>query len=52
MKGEIQMRRISAALRAIIATVISIITLPFRVLARLLGPSHRGRPRTRRRRAV
>jgi hypothetical protein len=43
------MRRISAALRAIVATVMSILTLPFRVIARLLGPSHRGRTRTRRR---
>lgn len=55
------MRRISAALSAIIGTitgvlsavlgaVIAIVTLPFRVLRRLLTPS-RGRParRTRRR---
>jgi hypothetical protein len=44
------MRRISAALRAIIATVVNVLTLPLRVIARLLGPSHRGRTRTRTRR--
>jgi hypothetical protein len=43
------MRRIRAALRAIIATIVSVITLPLRVLARLLGPSRRGRARSRRR---
>ncbi|MFI0371770.1 LPFR motif small protein [Actinomadura sp. 1N219] len=54
------MRRISAALSAIIGTlagvlsavagaVISIVTLPFRVLQRLLAPSRRRPMRTRRR---
>ncbi|WP_165975962.1 LPFR motif small protein [Actinomadura rubrisoli] len=45
------MRRISAALSAIIGTIVNVVTLPFRVLGRLLTPS-RGRParsRTRRR---
>ncbi|MBT2209998.1 MULTISPECIES: LPFR motif small protein [Actinomadura] len=37
------MRRITAALNAIIGTIISVVTLPFRVLGRLLTPS-RGRP--------
>ncbi|MFG2085944.1 MULTISPECIES: LPFR motif small protein [unclassified Spirillospora] len=45
------MRRISAALSAIIGTIISIVTLPFRVLQRLLTPA-RGRPGRSRRRAV
>ena len=31
------MRRITAALQAVIATIVNVITLPFRVLARLLG---------------
>ncbi|WP_433327792.1 LPFR motif small protein [Spirillospora sp. CA-294931] len=35
------MRRISAALQAIISTIINVITLPFRVLARLLSPRRR-----------
>jgi hypothetical protein len=39
------MRRISAALQAIIGTIVNVITLPFRVLANLLSPSRR---RTRR----
>ncbi|WUH96196.1 LPFR motif small protein [Spirillospora sp. NBC_00431] len=54
------MRRISAALSAITGTiagvlgavagaVISIVTLPFRVLARLFTPSRRRPARTRRR---
>ncbi len=33
------MRRISAALSAIIGTIVSIVTLPFRVLQRLLTPA-------------
>ncbi|MEU8799844.1 LPFR motif small protein [Spirillospora sp. NPDC048819] len=45
------MRRISAALSAIIGTIISVVTLPFRVLQRLLTPS-RGRSARSRRRAV
>ncbi|WP_157433259.1 LPFR motif small protein [Actinomadura rifamycini] len=43
------MRRISAALNAVIGTIVSIVTLPFRVLQRLLAPSHRRSARTRRR---
>lgn len=40
------MYRIRSALRAIIATIIDVITLPFRVLARLLGgPRRRRAPR-------
>ncbi|MFB4297404.1 LPFR motif small protein [Actinomadura sp. NTSP31] len=47
------MRRISAALSAIVGTVVNIVTLPFRVLGRLLTPSRGGRPaRTRGRRAA
>ncbi|HEY8478438.1 MAG TPA: LPFR motif small protein [Spirillospora sp.] len=42
------MRRISAALSAVIGTLVSIVTLPFRVLQRLLT-STRGRTRSRRR---
>ncbi|WP_264159306.1 LPFR motif small protein [Actinomadura rudentiformis] len=42
------MRRISAALQAIISTLVNVITLPFRVLASLLSPSRR---RSRRRAA-
>ncbi|WP_157609931.1 LPFR motif small protein [Spirillospora albida] len=48
------MRRITAALNAVIGTLINVITLPFRVLGRLLTPS-RGRParnRATRRRAA
>ncbi|MGP4024923.1 LPFR motif small protein [Actinomadura sp. 3N407] len=45
------MRRISAALSAIIGTIISVVTLPFRVLQRLLTPT-RGRSARSRRRAV
>ncbi|MEV4678034.1 MULTISPECIES: LPFR motif small protein [Actinomadura] len=37
------MRRISAALSAIIGTIVSIVTLPFRVLQRLLTPGRRTR---------
>jgi hypothetical protein len=44
------MRRLSAALRTIIATITNVITLPFRVIARLLGSSRRGEPQTRSRR--
>jgi hypothetical protein len=43
------MRRISAALSAIIGTIVSIVTLPFRVLQRLLTPSRGRSARTRRR---
>ncbi len=43
------MRRISAALNAVIGTIVSIVTLPFRVLQRRLAPSHRRSARTRRR---
>ncbi|MFA1548217.1 LPFR motif small protein [Actinomadura chokoriensis] len=43
------MRRISAAFSAIIGTIVSIVTLPIRVLQRLLTPSRGGRTaRTRR----
>ncbi|WP_165978290.1 LPFR motif small protein [Actinomadura darangshiensis] len=45
------MRRISAALSAIIGTIVSIVTLPFRVLQRLFTPS-RGRSTRSRRKAV
>ncbi|QXJ25539.1 hypothetical protein AGRA3207_007047 [Actinomadura graeca] len=48
------MRRITAALSAVIGTIISVVTLPFRVLGRILSPG-RGRParsRTSRRRAA
>ncbi|MCW2946984.1 MAG: hypothetical protein JWR24_3701 [Actinoallomurus sp.] len=41
--------RIIAALRAIIATIADVLFLPFRVFARLLGLSHRGRPGASRR---
>ncbi|WP_165966503.1 LPFR motif small protein [Actinomadura sp. 7K507] len=43
------MRRISAALSAIIGTIVSIVTLPLRVLQRLLTPSRGRSTRTRRR---
>ncbi|WP_158581456.1 LPFR motif small protein [Actinomadura spongiicola] len=47
------MRRITAALSAIVSTiagvVISIVTLPFRVLQRLFTPSRRRSMRSRRR---
>ncbi|MBA9003969.1 LPFR motif small protein [Thermomonospora cellulosilytica] len=33
------MRRISAAVRMILSTLINVVTLPFRVIARLLSPS-------------
>ncbi|HEY7487268.1 MAG TPA: LPFR motif small protein [Streptosporangiaceae bacterium] len=46
------MRRISAALRAIVATIVNVITLPFRVLARLFGSSRRRPASTRRRTAA
>lgn len=42
------MRRIRAALSAVIGTIVNIVTLPFRVLQRLLTPS-RGKARSRRR---
>ncbi|WP_371953511.1 LPFR motif small protein [Actinomadura monticuli] len=42
------MRRISAALSAIVGTIISIVTLPIRVLQRLLTPSRGRATRTRR----
>lgn len=38
------MRRISAALSAIVGTIVSIVTLPFRVLQRLLTPRAAARP--------
>jgi hypothetical protein len=31
------MRRITAALQAVIATAVNVVTLPFRVLSRLIG---------------
>ncbi|MFC9975310.1 LPFR motif small protein [Spirillospora sp. NPDC127200] len=40
------MRRISSALNAIISTLVNVITLPFRVLGRLVGGG--GRRRTAR----
>ena len=36
--------RIIAALRAVVATTVNVLVLPFRVFARLLGLSHKGRP--------
>jgi len=42
------MRRISVALSAVIGTIANIVTLPFRVLQRLLTPA-RGKARSRRR---
>ena len=44
------MRRIGAALRPIIATIINVLTLPFRVLFRLLRPSGRSGTSARSRR--
>jgi hypothetical protein len=41
--------RIIAALRAIIATTMNVLVLPFRVFARLVGLSRRGRPGASRR---
>lgn len=35
------MNRIASALRAIVSTVVNVITLPFRVLGRLLGGGRR-----------
>ncbi|WP_372442894.1 LPFR motif small protein [Actinomadura barringtoniae] len=35
------MRRITGALSAIVSTVLNVLTLPFRVLGRLLAPSRR-----------
>lgn len=35
------MRRLSAAVRMIVNTLVNVVTLPFRVLARLLSPSRR-----------
>lgn len=46
------MRRIIGALQAIIATVINVLTLPFRVLARLLSPSRKSGSGGSRRRAA
>ncbi|WP_279484420.1 LPFR motif small protein [Actinomadura sp. GC306] len=40
------MRRISGALSAIVGTIVSIVTLPLRVIQRLLTPG-RGRTRSR-----
>ncbi len=37
--------RIIAALSAVVATTVNVLLLPFRVFARLLGLSHKGRPR-------
>ncbi|MFD0688587.1 LPFR motif small protein [Actinomadura fibrosa] len=37
------MRRISAALSAVVGTIVNVVTLPFRVLGKLVTPS-RGRP--------
>lgn len=42
------MRRIGAVLSAIIGTIISIVTLPFRVLQRLLTPGRGRSARARR----
>ncbi|GAA2417572.1 hypothetical protein GCM10010191_30250 [Actinomadura vinacea] len=44
------MRRIAAALQAIIGTIINIITLPFRVLSHLIGGGARAGRRTPRKR--
>lgn len=41
--------RIIAALCAVVATVAQVLLLPFRVLARLLGVSTKGRPGAARR---
>jgi hypothetical protein len=41
--------RIIAALQAVVATTVNVLLLPFRVFARLLGISHKGRPGTSRR---
>jgi hypothetical protein len=41
--------RIIAALSAVLRTVFEVLLLPFRVFARLLGVSHKGRPKTPRR---
>jgi hypothetical protein len=46
------MRRIIDALQAIIATVVNVLTLPFRVLFRLLSPSRRKGAEPRRRGAA
>jgi hypothetical protein len=46
------MRRISGALQAIISTVVNVLTLPFRVLGRLLSPSRRSGASSRRRTAA
>lgn len=35
------MKRIKAALQSIIGTIISVVTLPFRVLSKLIGRSGR-----------
>jgi hypothetical protein len=36
--------RIIAAMRAVVDTVVNVLVLPFRVFARLLGVSRKGRP--------
>ncbi|MEW2356006.1 MULTISPECIES: LPFR motif small protein [Thermomonosporaceae] len=41
------MGRIAAALQSVIGTIVSVITLPFRVLSQLIGGG-RGRPAARR----
>jgi hypothetical protein len=41
--------RIIAALRAVVATTVNVLVLPFRVFARLLGLSNKGRPGAARR---
>jgi hypothetical protein len=46
------MRRIIDALATIMATIVDIVTLPFRVLIRLLTPSRRRGAEPRRRRAA
>jgi hypothetical protein len=44
------MGRIAAILQTIINTLVSVITLPFRVLSQLIGGGARRRPATRTRR--
>lgn len=46
------MRRIIDVLATIMATVVNVLTLPFRVLIRLLSPSRRRDPGPRRRRSA
>jgi|tagenome__1003787_1003787.scaffolds.fasta_scaffold19446259_2 hypothetical protein len=43
-KETLMAGRIIAALRAVVATMANVLFLPFRVFARLLGLSHKGRP--------